>query len=152
MAIDESILEEAFKESLDFGIRVLHESFRWTVVSCIKSEGMGLQHADVDDIYGQTILEMMDVAAREGFQKEKPMKMVLRIAKFRTRDMCRRRRLRAMHEGTEYQDHVTADMQGTTVGLKAKFDIVDYQEFDAAMWEEIDKMPPMQKLAAQCFN
>ena len=98
------------------------------------------------------MLELVVAARKDTFDRSNPMKLAIHIAKQRTKDIRRRRRLRVMHEGTEYQDQVMADLNGTSVGLKAKFDIVDFHEFDAAMWEKIETLSPMQKLAATCYN
>jgi hypothetical protein len=148
----EKDLEDAFRISADFGVEMLHNNFKHVILGCIIEAGLGLQTHDVDDIYAQTMIEMLKAARDPDFDPDRPLRLAQQIAKRRTQDARRRRRFRARREGTEYEDKVTADMKGSDLEFKLKIAIkVDWQQFDAALREKIDELPPMQRNAAICF-
>ncbi len=147
----EKDLEAAFREDPDFGISVLHETHRNVIVSCIKANGLGLKPADIDDVYGQTMLELLLAARKPDFDYVAPLRLAKTIAKRRASDARKRRGFNVRTEGIEYQDQIIEDLHGTKVGLRAKFDIVDYDEFDAVLRAKIETLPHMQQIAAICF-
>jgi hypothetical protein len=148
----EKELEDAFRISADFGVEMLHDNFKHVILGCIVGTGLGLQMHDVDDIYAQTMLEMLKAARKPDFDPDRPLRLAQEIAKRRTLDARRRKRLRARREGTEYEDKVTADMKDSDLEFRLKIAIkLDWQQFDAALREKIEELPPMQKNAAICF-
>jgi DNA-directed RNA polymerase specialized sigma24 family protein len=145
-------LEDAFRYHSDYGIAELDQLAKLIILDCITRNGLGLTPADVDDVYGQTMMEMLRAARKPAFDPKNPIPLALTIAIRRTAKARERKRLRNRREGTEYKDAVTADLQGTRVGMRALFDDIDWQEFDEILWTTIRTLPQMQQLAATCFN
>ena len=116
----EKELEDAFRISADFGMEMLHDNFKHVILGCIVGAGLGLQIHDVDDIYAQTMIEMLKAARKPDFDPDRPLRLAQQIAKRRAQDARRRKRLRARREGTEYEDKVTADMKGSESRVSAK--------------------------------
>lgn len=148
---DEQDLEEAFRVSAEFGLEVLHETFRYRILALIKLHGLGLSVADIDDVYQTTMIDMLRAARKPNFDASRPLRLAQDIAKKRTIDMRRRRRLRLRLESPEFHDHLIEDIKGSRLGSQLKYESVDWPQFDKALWDEIGKLPPMQKTAATCF-
>jgi DNA-directed RNA polymerase specialized sigma24 family protein len=149
--LKEKELEEAFRISAKFGVETLHANFQLVILGCIKGQGLGLSVHDIDDVYQQTMIEMLTSAAKPDFDPERPLRLAQHIAMQRTKDARRRRRLKARREGTEYLDHVIADMKGSDLAFRLNICNADWRAFDAALREEIEELPPMQRDAAICF-
>ncbi len=147
----EKDVEDAFRVSPEFGLEMLHESFHLVILGCIKAHGLGLGIEDIDDVYQNTMIDMLRAAKEPDFDPVRPMRLVQDIAKKRTMDRRRRRRLPMRREGPEFHDHLIKDINGSMLGIRVKYDRIDWAEFDKALWEEIEKLPSMQKTAASCF-
>jgi hypothetical protein len=148
----EDDLTDAFRISPEFGLETLHAQCRLTIVNYIKLHGLGLNSHDIDDVYEQTMGGMLKAARKPGFDPVEPLRLALTIAERRAGDRRKRLGFRRKVEGGAYQDQIHADLKETHIGLKAKYDPIDWPAFDKALWEEIYKLPPTQHVAAVCFR
>lgn len=148
---DEKTVEDAFRDSPEFGLEMLHELFKFAILGCIKAYGLGLRTEDIDDVYQNTMIDMLRAARKPGFNPERPLRLAQDIAKKRAVDMRRTKRLPVRREGAEFHDQLIADVNGTMLGIHVKLDAIDWAEFDRALWEEIERLPDIQRIAASCF-
>src|SRR4051812_45455788 len=82
----EKDLDAAFRESPEFGVSVLHESFRYVIVGCIISNCMGLKPAEIDELVTLTIIDVLKAARKPGFDPNGSLKLVKTIAARRAID------------------------------------------------------------------
>lgn len=149
----EAELREAFKADPEFGLRWLDNNFREDIFRYIKSVARALDIHAVRDVYQQTMLELLPKVWDVNFNWDKPMAIVLRIARTNAIDAANRKGFRAKQCDESELKHFAVDFFGTRIGQNWKgLDPIVRQEFNNAIEEIVDKLPPKQKVVVVCFR
>lgn len=150
--LSEQDLEDAFKDDPEFGIRLLYEDYRETILRYIKSKARALQLADWLDIYQDTMKTLYEKTQEPGFDHRRPLALVFRIAQFKAIDAYRRKKIRANPDTDAIIDHVAEDFRDSKIGMEWRLlDSLEQAEFRQALDEIIPTLPERQRIAAQVF-
>ena len=128
--VSEQDLEDAFKDDPEFGIRLLYEDYRETILRYIKSKARALQLADWLDIFQDTMKTLYEKTQEPEFDNRRPLALVFRIAQFKAIDAYRRKKIRANPDTDAIIDHVAEDFQGSKIGMEWRLlDSLEQAEF-----------------------
>ncbi len=149
----EAELEEAFREDPEVALELLDEEFRGRIARFIKSKVLGINAADLADLYQSTLLDFVRAVRRPGFDPSRPLRLVFHIAKSRAIDFLRRKRPYDFDADPEaILQLVAADLKGTDLGRRWKYlDPVVWREFRRALHDEILALPERQRQIAVAF-
>ena len=150
--ITEEELEQAFRDDPGFGLALLHEDYRHQIGRYIKAKAWGLSREDINDVYQETMLEMVKVIRSPDFDGNRALRIVYDIAKKRAYDALRRRKFRPKQDLDGAIEQIAKDLSGTKIGLEWKLlDKVVWAEFRQASIEAVCKFPRKQQIVARCY-
>jgi hypothetical protein len=156
--ISEKELEEAFLEDPEFGLRLLHSDFRERIGREIRSKLWDVRPADtraeaVKDVYGHTMQDLCKLTKKPDYDWHKPLGIAIDIARKRSIDFIRRRRMMHKQDLEGAIDQVASSLTDTKIGLEWKLRTkVEKDEFHRVLLESIDKvLTDKQAIIAGCF-
>lgn len=150
--ISEEELEEQLRTDPMFGMQLLHVDYRDRIARYIKRRGRSLDSEEIKDLYQQTMLEMIESVRKPDFDPERPLRLVLAIAKRRTIDYLRRKGYRANTNHDAILPHVAEDLGKSDINLRWRYlDRMRQKEFRPALEEEIAKLPERQRIVATAY-
>lgn len=135
-------LEQAFQSSPEEGLARLHQDYQALLGRYLKSLTGGLLGAEeLRDVYQETLIEVLKAARRPGFDPERPLRLVYRVARLRAYRFLRRRRsARPWDEAAE---------EASCQAAAALLERAEGQELRATLEAAIEELPPRQRLIAR---
>ena len=150
--VTEEELEEAFRDDPKFGLEFLHVEFRDRIARYIKKHGWELQPEEIEDLYHETMLEMVREIRSSDFDPTRPLRLVQTIARRRTIDYLRRKGHRANTNYDAILPHVAEDLGKSDLGLRWRYlDRMIQAEWTQALKEEVARLPERQRIVARAF-
>jgi RNA polymerase sigma factor (sigma-70 family) len=150
----ESDLDDAFEDSPEFGIRYLHSEFREHVFRHIKRCGRGFfSWHDMEDVYQETVIGMLEKARKPGFEPCRSLRMVLAIARNKAIDLLRKRGHKINLDEDAILEVVAADTKGSDILLRWRLHTspVEARELKEILLLFIATLPRRQRIVSQCF-
>ena len=150
----EEELEQLLTEDSDLFMQALFLYYGEKIMACIGIASRDrLNEHELADAFQDTMMEVLEKVRSDDFDRQRPLRMVFRIAKCRAIDHARRKLgLRRKAKQRELTDMIIQDLSGSDLGLDWKYVAREEQErFNAVLPEIIDGLPERQKAAANAF-
>ncbi|GIW88280.1 MAG: hypothetical protein KatS3mg108_2604 [Isosphaeraceae bacterium] len=152
--VSEADLESAFRDDPDFAIELLDADYQEHILRYIKRETYGL--LDPHELlvaYQETMLAMIVLARRPGFDPQRPLRMVQSIARNKGMDLLREHGHSVNTNEDAILDAVAADLKNTDLGFEWRLNIApaEAKEFRVVLLEIIQTLPHRQRIVARCF-
>lgn len=149
---EEGELEQLFREDPRFALDVLHADHRDHIWRFIKSVAWWLSPEDIDDIYQNTIVRLIQRVREPGFDPHKPMRIICDLARKSAIDWHRRKKRRMMPSIDDALTQIAKDRKQTKVGMEWALILKeDWPKVRTALDQAISELPPKQKAAAAAF-
>ena len=150
---NEQDLEDAFRDSAEFGVEYLHEFYGKRVLRLIKRASHDLlTTADLMDAYQDTLLAVLAAARLPDFDPSRPMRLVARIARNKSIDQLRALGHRPVSNQDDLVAAVSDSLRDTEAGSRWNlFTPSERAEFQEAVLEEVALLPRRQRVVARCF-
>lgn len=148
----EEELEQLFRDDPRFALDLLHTDHREHIWRFIKSIAWWLNPEDIDDIYQNTIVRLIQRVRQPNFDPRKPMRLICDLARKSAVDWHRRKKRRMMPPIDEAVMQIAEDRKGTKVGMEWGLVLKeDWPKVRTALDQVISELPPKQKAAAAAF-
>jgi RNA polymerase sigma factor (sigma-70 family) len=150
----EGELESLLREDPACFLEAVHEYYRRLLFSYIKRCSWGMLDAhELRDVYQETMLAMWQCVQKPGFDPERPLRLLYRIARNKAVTVRRRKMgRRSAPDQDAVVQAVARDLEGTRVGLGWRLLLPEERrEFRQAVAEILLSLPERQRLAAQAF-
>ena len=145
----EDDLEREFRSDPKSGLEYLELFFRRNIFAYIKSQCPHFKPQDLGEVYQDTMRRMVKKAFQPDFAPERPMRLVLDIAKKASIDAKRKRKLRPVGDVRDLAAMVGDDLSGTKVAMEWRLILKeDMPKVQKTIDEGIAALPTKQKNAA----
>ncbi len=152
--VSQADLESAFRDDPDSAFELLDAGYRENILRYIKLKTFGL--LDEDELmvaYQESMLALVELARRPGFDARRPLRIVYEIARNKGMDILRDHGHRVNTNEDAIVDWVAADLKNTDLGYKwcANIGPTEAKEFRVVLLEIIQTLPTRQRIVALCF-
>jgi len=153
--------EQELEEILDDGdigffFEILYEEYQAQIMRLINRASLYLlDESGLQDAFQQTLLELWQVLERGGFDNERPLRMVNRIARVRAKDALRKRlRLRKVGENeADLSDLLIDDLKDTQFSCETRLaGKEERQRFQNEIPEILAALTQNQRIAFLAFR